>query len=187
MRRASSTGTQDQGNCHHGVLIDSGAENNIIGEGKVMSGNERYCILINASATAGNSVAGNYIGTDATGRETLGNEWSGVALSNEPRTTPSAWETSSPTTLTTAWRCSTAGRPAASSLSTPSLTISMAYTCLAAPTEASSLQPSQASPFRSQVLPARCAPSSSLARVTTTARGRPAWAALGPMVAVTLL
>jgi hypothetical protein len=82
MRRASSTGTQDLGNSHHGVLIDSGAENNIIGEGNVISGNERYGIVINASATAGNTVVGNYIGTGATGRETLGNEWSGVALSN---------------------------------------------------------------------------------------------------------
>jgi titin len=77
-----ATGTQDLGNGDHGVEIDDGAQSNTIGEGNVISGNNRRGVYINSSGTAGNVVFGNYIGTDAAGQEALGNAWSGVALSN---------------------------------------------------------------------------------------------------------
>jgi titin len=79
-----STGTHDLGNGEHGVHLDDGAQNNTIGEGNVISGNDRFGILINAfsGGASGNVVVGNYIGTDATGQAALGNSWSGVALSN---------------------------------------------------------------------------------------------------------
>ena len=51
-----ATGTLDLGNGSEGIRIDSGAENNAIGEGNVISGNENCGVNLNASATAGNRV-----------------------------------------------------------------------------------------------------------------------------------
>jgi hypothetical protein len=64
-------------NCDAGVLIHAGAQDNTIGgttagERNVISGNDRG-VMISDNLTSGNTVKGNYIGTDATGTGALGN------------------------------------------------------------------------------------------------------------------
>jgi Calx-beta domain/SdrD B-like domain len=85
----SADGTKALGN-NFGVRIDAGARFNRIGtdplrpansaERNVISGNRNDGVLLIAATTASNSVAGNFIGTDATGTATLGNAWSGVSI-----------------------------------------------------------------------------------------------------------
>jgi hypothetical protein len=79
-----ATGTAALANAQNGVYIHMGAANNIVGPGNVISGNGSYGVLINAytDPTAGNTVFGNYIGTDATGLQPLGNGFSGVVMAN---------------------------------------------------------------------------------------------------------
>ncbi|NIN65002.1 MAG: hypothetical protein GTO63_09935 [Anaerolineae bacterium] len=79
------TGTQDKGNTTYGVRIGGGAQNNTVGgdtsgERNVISGNGMHGLTIYHSGTDGNTVSGNYIGTDATGTQGLGNTWNGVYL-----------------------------------------------------------------------------------------------------------
>ncbi|HEY6564867.1 MAG TPA: hypothetical protein VIY86_10250, partial [Pirellulaceae bacterium] len=67
-------------NASHGVLINSGSTNNVIGSsapggGNVISGNVSAGVRIIGPATTNNSVQGNYVGTDATGSVALGNRW----------------------------------------------------------------------------------------------------------------
>jgi titin len=80
-----ANGTDDQGNAWRGVHIHSGAQNNTIGgatpgERNVISGNDRNGITISGS---GNTVCGNYIGTDASGTADLGNAEDGVNIYND--------------------------------------------------------------------------------------------------------
>jgi hypothetical protein len=61
----------------HGLVISDGPQNNIIGgsapgEGNVISGNGTG-VLIRRDGTSANVVIGNYIGTDASGSQPLGN------------------------------------------------------------------------------------------------------------------
>jgi hypothetical protein len=70
------TGAAALGN-HHGIEISFGAEANTIGgsaegEGNVISANVTG-VLLRGSATKGNVLEGNYIGTDATGEKALKN------------------------------------------------------------------------------------------------------------------
>lgn len=63
----------------YGVVISGGVQNNIVGgtapgERNVISGNGNG-VLIRHSETTGNMVIGNYIGTDATGSQPLGNAY----------------------------------------------------------------------------------------------------------------
>ncbi len=76
------------GNSDAGVLIE--ASNNRIGgtgagEGNVISGNRTTGLRIRTGAAASNIVQGNYIGTDQTGQQILGNGEDGVLLFNAPR------------------------------------------------------------------------------------------------------
>jgi hypothetical protein len=74
----------------NGVRIDNGAKSNLIGtnvngvadlaERNVISGNRNDGVLIIAAGTSNNTVAGNYIGVDATGLVPVGNSLSGVAI-----------------------------------------------------------------------------------------------------------
>jgi hypothetical protein len=82
-----ASGTAALPNAQHGVYIHMGARNNTVGPDNVISGNGNYGVNINAftDATAGNTVFGNYIGTDATGRQPLGNGFSGVVMANGTR------------------------------------------------------------------------------------------------------
>jgi len=82
-------GLNDLGNEHYGVYIARGAQNNIIGgartagEGNLISGNDSTGVFITDEDTNGNVVAGNYIGTDATGMVALGNRFDGVSLTGD--------------------------------------------------------------------------------------------------------
>ena len=79
------TGTNTLGNGGDGVVIFQGATANSIGDGTVagrniISGNVRFGVSIATSDANGNIVQGNYIGTDVTGTDTLGNDIGGVLL-----------------------------------------------------------------------------------------------------------
>ncbi len=72
-----------------GVAIFDGAQGNIIGgnmagEGNIISGNDSNGVMISARKTVfaarQNTVSGNYIGTDASGTEPLGNLGDGVII-----------------------------------------------------------------------------------------------------------
>ncbi|PID59320.1 MAG: hypothetical protein CSB44_13020 [Gammaproteobacteria bacterium] len=78
-------GSTEIGNGGHGVFID-GAQNITVGgasdaERNVVSGNGGSGIVISGANSMGNSVTGNYIGTDASGVLALGNAQHGVLLS----------------------------------------------------------------------------------------------------------
>jgi hypothetical protein len=80
------TGTNALGNTPHGVFIvgvGSGVVSNIIGgdvpgAGNVISGNTQNGVYI--TNAVGNSVKGNLVGTDWTGRKSVGNGFSGVRI-----------------------------------------------------------------------------------------------------------
>ena len=86
------TGTIALGNNGSGVVIVEGASSNVIGtdsdgladttEGNLISGNDRPGVFIGDSGTEHNRVAGNYIGTNASGSAGLGNGEFGVAIWN---------------------------------------------------------------------------------------------------------
>jgi hypothetical protein len=74
---ASGTGALPNGT---GVTIKAGAEGNTVGgttagERNVISGSDIAGVFISDDPTSGNTVKGNYIGTDATGTSALGNTW----------------------------------------------------------------------------------------------------------------
>jgi parallel beta-helix repeat protein len=73
-------GTTPLGNGDHGVEIREGASDNTIGPGNVISGNGGTGIEINGAGVTGNQILGNFIGTDASRRESLGNTYAGVRI-----------------------------------------------------------------------------------------------------------
>jgi CSLREA domain-containing protein len=85
-----ANGTGDLGNGGAGVYIHN-AQNNTVGgdtesERNVISGNDQTGVTIYGSDATGNTVSGNYIGTDANGTLDLGNAWSGVAIASGAQT-----------------------------------------------------------------------------------------------------
>jgi titin len=81
-----ASGTQPLGNGSAGVAV-FGAANELIGgtaagAGNLISGNNGYGIEIATDHAPGDTVQGNFIGTDASGTQPLGNASSGVALLN---------------------------------------------------------------------------------------------------------
>lgn len=67
------------GNGSIGVLINGGSTNNIVGgtaagTADVISGNGVYGVYVSDSTTSGNVVEGDFIGTDSTGSNPLGND-----------------------------------------------------------------------------------------------------------------
>jgi YVTN family beta-propeller protein len=81
-----ASGTVAIGNAETGVGIDDGAQYNLIGgdtpgERNVISGNDNG-VYISGSGTVGNTVSGNYIGTDVSGISPLANEGNGVSISD---------------------------------------------------------------------------------------------------------
>ncbi|MFC1712275.1 PKD domain-containing protein [Candidatus Poribacteria bacterium] len=79
-------GTADLGNGANGIIITGGAYFNTVGgsiatgEGNVISGNDLHGVAITGSASADNTVSGNYIGTDVNGTADLGNSGHGVYI-----------------------------------------------------------------------------------------------------------
>ncbi len=83
-----ASGSSDLGN-KSGVWIGDGAEGNVgggdtPGERNVISGNDQYGVYIYNGADR-NTVSGNYIGTDATGTQALGNTETGVGIAYGPQ------------------------------------------------------------------------------------------------------
>ena len=85
-----ATGTIALANGGNGVLIQGGAQSNLIGtdgdgsgdaaERNVISGNVGNGVQITGTGTSNNVVAGNFIGTDSTGTQRLANGSDGVIL-----------------------------------------------------------------------------------------------------------
>ena len=75
------TGRDAQSN-YWGVFIQSGSNNMIggAGSGNLISGNDDYGIYLSGAETHHNYIIGNYIGTDRSGQEDLGNGSSGICL-----------------------------------------------------------------------------------------------------------
>jgi len=84
-------------NALEGVLIEQGASGNRVGtdsngvddneEGNVISGNSDTGVLISGAATTANLVAGNLLGTDATGMLNRGNIFDGITISGASNNT----------------------------------------------------------------------------------------------------
>jgi CSLREA domain-containing protein len=79
------TGTQDLGNTGIGIDIAGGAGGNIIGgtntaARNIISGNDSFGVFILDPSATSNLVQGNFIGTDVTGTQSLGNSSVGVGL-----------------------------------------------------------------------------------------------------------
>ncbi len=73
------TGLLDRGNGLEGVRVNSSANNTIGGSGNLISGNNGHGIRILGSASTGNVVKGNQIGTDGSNNP-LGNAGNGVEI-----------------------------------------------------------------------------------------------------------
>jgi hypothetical protein len=77
-------------NQSHGVRIETGASENVIGtdgdgvsdslEGNTISGNIGMGIIVGAPGTDGNVIAGNVIGLDRTGKIAVANQWHGIKV-----------------------------------------------------------------------------------------------------------
>jgi titin len=79
------TGSSDLGNAVRGIEITTGAQHNVVGgqtagERNIISGNNGKGVHINGYGADNNTVSGNYIGTDATGTQDLGNNSEGVRI-----------------------------------------------------------------------------------------------------------
>lgn len=79
------SGTIAVPNGYSGINIGGATTGNIIGgttagARNVLSGNDEYGIWISDTNTSGNVVEGNYIGTDATGSNSLPNQFSGMIM-----------------------------------------------------------------------------------------------------------
>jgi parallel beta-helix repeat protein len=86
-----ASGTQDLGNTQVGVTVYYAPGNTIGGttaaERNVISGNDGHGVWIWGDPAKGNEVAGNYVGTGATGQGDLGNSIFGVLIYEAPDNT----------------------------------------------------------------------------------------------------
>lgn len=79
------TGKKALGNDEFGIVIGYGASNNIVGgntetDRNIISGNGKSGIRIVSINTTGNQIVGNYIGTDISGENALGNKEDGIVI-----------------------------------------------------------------------------------------------------------
>jgi parallel beta-helix repeat protein len=80
-----ASGSSGMPNVYSGVFLGGGAADNTIGgtsagARNLLSGNAQYGVWISDTNTAGNIVEGNYIGTDATGTNSVPNQASGIFM-----------------------------------------------------------------------------------------------------------
>jgi uncharacterized repeat protein (TIGR01451 family) len=80
----TADGLQALGNVWDGVDLED-APGNTVGAGvaagrNVISGNKKEGVALSGTAATGNTVQGNYIGTDTTGEQKVANIWNGVRL-----------------------------------------------------------------------------------------------------------
>ncbi len=75
------------GNGGVGILLSSGASNNTIGAGNVISGNTGAGVTLSGSNVSGNEVVGDLIGTDATGEIAKQNGGDGIVIDAAPANT----------------------------------------------------------------------------------------------------
>jgi len=88
------TGTEKKGNFGAGIFLWMGAHHNLIGDGtpsgrNIISGNNKYGVKLYAwyyslggfwYEANNNTIIGNYVGTDRTGTQNLGNDLSGIYI-----------------------------------------------------------------------------------------------------------
>ena len=79
------TGTQDRGNGGRGVGIEQNSSDNLIGgtapqARNLISANTNVGLRVFGPGATGNRIEGNFIGTDATGKQALGNRNGGVLI-----------------------------------------------------------------------------------------------------------
>ena len=96
------SGTVDQGNAFHGIVIFQ-SPNNVIGgtvgsDRNVISGNDMHGVHIARAASTGNRVQGNFIGVATDGVTPLGNDRMGVRIDQGAGNTQLAGQHSGPVT-----------------------------------------------------------------------------------------
>ena len=79
------TGTNAAPNAYQGIFFANGAGHNIVGgtnanARNVISGNVQYGIWMSDAVTTGNTILGNYIGTDASGSVAVPNPGGGIGM-----------------------------------------------------------------------------------------------------------
>ena len=85
-------GTLDRGNTSMGVLVDGSAATTTVGgtaagAGNVISGNDDKGVQISSGGAAGNTIQGNYVGTDFNGTADVGNTNEGIEIINSDSVT----------------------------------------------------------------------------------------------------
>ncbi|MBX3179181.1 MAG: DUF5011 domain-containing protein [Candidatus Hydrogenedentes bacterium] len=80
-----TNGQAPLGNNNHGVLIQNGASDNLVGgadagDRNILSGNIRSGVFLTGTGTSGNRILGNYIGLDSAGVAAVANGATGVSL-----------------------------------------------------------------------------------------------------------
>ena len=83
------SGVQMLGNSLHGIFIGSGAGDNVVGPGNLISGNgttanQGVGVYIDGATTSGNRVLSNQIGTNAAGSKSLTDAVIGVLINESP-------------------------------------------------------------------------------------------------------